>query len=103
MLNLTDIDWVIVGGESGPHARPMQTQWAMDVRNQCLKAKVAFFFSSNGAAAHPNPADACLKEKNGINFPRRYRHHPVNLSCWPAHDRPSFQVRCDRRTDRRAS
>jgi protein gp37 len=43
-LDLDDIDWVIVGGESGPRARPMQRAWAVDVLNQCLKAKVAFFF-----------------------------------------------------------
>src|SRR5262249_36054302 len=41
-LDLAGIDWVIVGGESGPRARPMQRAWAVDVLNQCLKAKVAF-------------------------------------------------------------
>ena len=43
-LNLMDIDWVIVGGESGPKARPMEGSWAIDIKNQCVKAKVAFFF-----------------------------------------------------------
>jgi protein gp37 len=47
-LNLKKIDWVIVGGESGPKARPMDKDWVMDIRNQCLKAKVPFFFKQWG-------------------------------------------------------
>lgn len=48
-LDLTGIDWVIVGGESGPGARPMQPGWALDIRDQCLAAGVAFFFKQWGA------------------------------------------------------
>ena len=47
-INLRGIDWVIVGGESGPGARGMQAEWVMDIRNQCLKAGVAFFFKQWG-------------------------------------------------------
>ena len=47
-LNLKDIDWVIVGGESGPHSRPMDPEWVADIRDQCLKAKVPFFFKQWG-------------------------------------------------------
>jgi protein gp37 len=47
-LNLTDIDWAIVGGESGPGARPMEKEWALDIRDQCRKAGVAFFFKQWG-------------------------------------------------------
>ena len=47
-LNLRDIDWVIVGGESGPGARPMQENWALDVRDQCVRANVPFFFKQWG-------------------------------------------------------
>ena len=47
-LNLRGIDWVIVGGESGPSARPMNPEWALDIRDQCLKASVAFFFKQWG-------------------------------------------------------
>ena len=47
-LNLTGIDWVIVGGESGPRARPMKKEWALDIRNQCLQARVPFFFKQWG-------------------------------------------------------
>jgi protein gp37 len=47
-LNLRGIDWVIVGGESGPGARPMDAAWVKDIRNQCLQAGVAFFFKQWG-------------------------------------------------------
>jgi protein gp37 len=47
-LNLKKIDWVIVGGESGPGARPMDSEWVRDIRNQCHKAEVAFFFKQWG-------------------------------------------------------
>jgi protein gp37 len=47
-LDLSDIDWVIVGGESGPRARPMDPAWAADLRDQCRKAKVPFFFKQWG-------------------------------------------------------
>jgi len=47
-LNLRAIDWVIVGGESGPGARPMHVQWVIDVRDQCLVADVPFFFKQWG-------------------------------------------------------
>jgi len=47
-LNLKGIDWVIVGGESGPGARPMKSEWVLDIRDQCLDAKVPFFFKQWG-------------------------------------------------------
>jgi len=47
-LDLTGIDWVIVGGESGPGARPMDKAWATDLRDQCLRAEVPFFFKQWG-------------------------------------------------------
>ncbi len=47
-LDLDGIDWVIVGGESGPGARPMQPEWVMDIRNQCKSAGVPFFFKQWG-------------------------------------------------------
>lgn len=48
-LDLTSIDWVIVGGESGPGARPMKPEWVRDIREQCQDAGVAFFFKQWGA------------------------------------------------------
>jgi len=47
-LNLTNIDWVIVGGESGPKARPMETEWILEIRDQCQKTNVPFFFKQWG-------------------------------------------------------
>ena len=47
-LNLDKMHWVIVGGESGHNARPMDKEWVVDLKNQCKKAKVAFFFKQWG-------------------------------------------------------
>lgn len=47
-LNLDGIDWVIAGGESGPNARPMDSAWVTDIRDQCEAAGVAFFFKQWG-------------------------------------------------------
>jgi protein gp37 len=47
-LNLEGIDWVIVGGESGPGARPVDEEWVVDIRDQCLSAQVPFFFKQWG-------------------------------------------------------
>ena len=47
-LDLEDIHWVIVGGESGPHYRPMNLNWARDIRDQCLTTDVPFFFKQVG-------------------------------------------------------
>jgi len=47
-LNLEKIDWVIVGGESGPQARPVQERWILEILDQCRQAEVAFFFKQWG-------------------------------------------------------
>jgi protein gp37 len=47
-LDLSGIDWVIVGGESGPRSRPMQPEWVTAIRDQCSRAKVSFFFKQWG-------------------------------------------------------
>jgi protein gp37 len=47
-LDLTGIDWVIVGGESGPGARPMDQNWVREIRDVCLDANVPFFFKQWG-------------------------------------------------------
>lgn len=47
-LNLYNIDWVIVGGESGPKARPVRKEWVLDIKDQCEKAGVKFFFKQWG-------------------------------------------------------
>jgi protein gp37 len=47
-MPLDGIDWVIVGGESGPRSRPMQIEWVRSIYRQCRKAKAAFFFKQWG-------------------------------------------------------
>ena len=47
-LNLSNIDWVIVGGESGPGARPIAEEWVIEIREQCLASNVPFFFKQWG-------------------------------------------------------
>jgi len=47
-IDLTNIDWVIVGGESGPKARPIQKEWVDLIHKQCLKSHVPFFFKQWG-------------------------------------------------------
>ena len=47
-LNLSGIHWVIVGGESGPKARPMQQEWVLNIKRQCDEQRSAFFFKQWG-------------------------------------------------------
>lgn len=54
MLDLKDIDWVIVGGESGPKARPMAPEWVIMIRDQCVSQGVPFFFKQWGGTRKKN-------------------------------------------------
>jgi protein gp37 len=47
-INLQGIDWVIVGGESGPGSRPMKEEWVVGIKEQCIQVKVPFFFKQWG-------------------------------------------------------
>lgn len=60
-LDLDGIHWVVVGGESGPRARPMAPDWARDIRDQCARAGVAFFMKQMAGKA-PIPADLLVRE-----------------------------------------
>jgi protein gp37 len=62
-LDLSGIDWVIVGGESGPRARPMSPEWVREIREQCQDAGVAFFFKQWGA--HNEAGERVGKGKAG--------------------------------------
>ena len=48
IVNLENIDWVIVGGESGSRARPMEKSWVLNIKQQCEKQDIAFFFKQWG-------------------------------------------------------
>jgi len=65
---LPGIDWVICGGESGPHARPIHPDWVRDLRDQCVEAQVPFWFKQWGQWV-PGQADE-LVERNGEMVPR---------------------------------
>lgn len=47
-LDLDEIDWVIVGGESGPKSRPIKSEWVLEIRDQCVNASTPFFFKQWG-------------------------------------------------------
>lgn len=67
-LDLRGIHWVIAGGESGPKARPMRLEWATDIRDQCRKAGVPFFFKQFGTlASNPDSHDPTAKENGGTS------------------------------------
>ena len=69
-LDLRMIDWVIVGGESGPGARPMDPSWVTDIQEQCQRAGVAFFFKQWGGVN---------KKKTGRKLDgRTYDEMPIN-------------------------
>ncbi|MBD3749805.1 MAG: phage Gp37/Gp68 family protein [Sphingobacteriales bacterium] len=64
-LNLTHIDWVIVGGESGVKARPIQKEWIEFVREKCKEYNVAFFFKQWGKPKfNENPKDPTIDSKH---------------------------------------
>ena len=68
-LNLSGIDWVIVGGESGPGARPMRMEWVLDIRDQCLQAGVPFFFKQWGGT-NKKKAGRVLENRTWDEMPR---------------------------------
>ena len=65
-FDLSGINWVIVGGESGPGARPIKSEWVRSIRDQCFAAKVPFFFKQWGACESRRP-DANSTVRCGIN------------------------------------
>lgn len=68
-VDITGIDWAIVGGESGPRARPMAEQWALEIRDQCRVAKVAFFFKQWGGV-RPKSGGRLLRGREWNQYPR---------------------------------
>jgi len=69
-LNLDGINWVIVGGESGHGARPMEKDWVLSIRDQCRAAGVPFFFKQWGGVRKA-AAGRLLEGKTYDEFPRR--------------------------------
>jgi protein gp37 len=69
-LNLDGIAWVIVGGESGPGARPMDEAWVISLREQCKAASVPFFFKQWGGV-HKKMHGRSLRGRTHDGFPKR--------------------------------
>ncbi len=69
-LDLRGIDWVIVGGESGPGSRPMDKQWVLDIQTQCEFDKAAFFFKQWGGI-NKKKAGRLLQGKTWDAMPKR--------------------------------
>lgn len=67
-IRLDGIDWVIVGGESGPGARPLQENWVIDIRDKCRRAGVAFFFKQWGGV-HKKKAGRLLEGRTWDEVP----------------------------------
>jgi protein gp37 len=73
-LNLANIDWVIVGGESGPKARPIKTDWILEIKEQCREEGVPFFFKQWGGK-NKKKNGRLLEGKTWDELP--YSDHPV--------------------------
>ena len=67
-LNLEDIQWVIVGGESGPGHRPMDLEWVLDIRDKCLAQNIPFFFKQWGGLT-PKAGGRLLDETTWNQMP----------------------------------
>jgi protein gp37 len=70
-LPLKEIQWVIVGGESGPGARPIEREWVTDIRDQCLRASVPFFFKQWGGT-RKKKAGRLLEGRTWDELPRSH-------------------------------
>lgn len=71
-IDLRGIHWAIVGGESGPRARPMAEDWAIEIRNLCRAAKVAFFFKQWGGV-RPKSGGRVLGGREWNQYPKLSR------------------------------
>jgi protein gp37 len=94
-LRLRGVDWVIVGGESGPYSRPMDGDWVREIREQCRRARVPFFFKQWGGPLKaltgrtldgrtwdemPNP-----KRRRAPRFADSERRRPLRLAVAESH------------------
>ena len=71
LLDLSKIDWVIVGGESGPRSRPMEEEWVLSIKNSCKNQKVPFFFKQWGGT-NKKKAGRILEGKIWNNMPKKH-------------------------------
>lgn len=71
-LNLSGIDWVIVGGESGRTPRPIKAEWVRNIRDQCLDQNVPFFFKQWGGV-NKKKAGRELDGREWLEMPKNYK------------------------------
>lgn len=83
-VDLTGIDWVIAGGESGRGARPMKKEWVTDLLRRCRAEGISFFFKQWGGFTHA----AGGRKLNG----RTYDYYPSPASRWQAAGAPALEI-----------
>jgi protein gp37 len=79
-VDLSGIDWAIVGGESGPKARPMNEEWAIELHDQCQATKVAFFFKQWGGI-RPKSGGRLLRGREWNEYPRNAAIQSGRTTC----------------------
>jgi protein gp37 len=79
----TGLDWVICGGESGPHARPMHPDWARSLRDQCAAAGVPFFFKQWGEWGPSTPEEAAGNPRSGWRCLAAHPHVAKAAELYP--------------------
>lgn len=77
LLDLSKIDWVIAGGESGPGSRPMEEEWVLSIKNGCKNQKVPFFFKQWGGT-NKKKAGRILEGKIWNNMPKKQLESKVS-------------------------
>ncbi|AVK96680.1 phage Gp37/Gp68 family protein [Lysinibacillus sphaericus] len=75
-MDITDIHWVIVGGESGPHSRPMEEEWVWNIKLNCERNNVAFFFKQWGGVQKFRTG-RLLKDKIYDEYPKTELFNPT--------------------------
>jgi protein gp37 len=81
-FDLSGINWAIVGGESGPGARPMQEEWVLSLRGQCREAGVPFFFKQWGGVRKAKNG-RLLRAKPTTNIRAELLHRfPRSRAVW---------------------
>ena len=89
-LDLDGISWAIVGGESGPNHRPIMREWVVEIRKQCKRQGVAFFFKQWGGVT-PKSGGRILDGKEWNEYPRE-EHRLVELPIAVQEMEPPRQV-----------
>jgi len=75
-VDLTGIDWAIIGGESGPQARPLAEEWAVAIHEQCRLDRVAFFFKQWGGV-RPKSGGRLFRGREWNEYPRIQKRKPA--------------------------